>query len=361
MFASENCGQLTTFIVTVDTEADNEWERQTEPTYENIRVLPAFQELCDDYGVRPTYLVTYDVAADRDSSAVLRELLQDGKCEIGVHMHGWTTPPFLAPLDGDRVTRPYLYQYPREVQAKKLCVLTQYLEGVLQTKMTAHRAGRWGLDAHGLALLEGRGYEVDTSVTPLISWKHSTGACEGDGGPDFLRAPTRPYYPSDLDVLEPGGCGVLEVPVSVRIIGTTIDVDWGVFLAGALTGSGLLKRALRRGLRTLGIAERIQLRPVSSSTRQMVRLCERLIRRDEPVINVALHSSELLVGGSPRVSTVEERDRIWESMEAVFVCTRSRANVESQTLTEYAREFRNRAHVPAHPNAVENLRLHSQE
>ena len=46
------------FIITIDTEGDNQWDHGRELTVENIRFVPRFQELCNKYHVKPTYLVT---------------------------------------------------------------------------------------------------------------------------------------------------------------------------------------------------------------------------------------------------------------------------------------------------------------
>ena len=40
----------------------------------NAERLPALQALFDEYGVRPTYLVTHEMATRPESAAVLREL-----------------------------------------------------------------------------------------------------------------------------------------------------------------------------------------------------------------------------------------------------------------------------------------------
>jgi len=63
---------MTRMLMGVDTEADDQWSsagRET-LTLRNIAELPRLQALCDRYGVRPTYLVTYEVAADPESRAL---------------------------------------------------------------------------------------------------------------------------------------------------------------------------------------------------------------------------------------------------------------------------------------------------
>ncbi len=57
-------------IVTVDTEADYQWRRAKDVTTENILYLRPFQELCARFGVRPTYLVTSEIALDPRGGAI---------------------------------------------------------------------------------------------------------------------------------------------------------------------------------------------------------------------------------------------------------------------------------------------------
>ncbi len=329
-------GARTVFVVTVDTEADDEWTRSGAPSYENTRALPAFQELCDRYGVRPTYLVTYDVAADKDSLAILRDLLQDGNCEIGAHLHGWRTPPFYDPLDSSSQCHAYLYEYPKEVQAEKVKVLTEFLAQSFQVKMQSYRAGRWGIDSYGIALLEATGYRIDTSVAPLRSWAEKKGDPEGKGGPSFRRAPMRPYYASVDDVQQPGTSNILEIPVSVRILSPALKVDWVRAFAGVFSGGGIGRRIIRNILRKLGIAELITLNPAVNSLRHMTILAQRLIKTGEPIINMALHSSELMAECSPEVRDVHDQQLVWQRLKDIFTFVSNYSQIQKLTLTEYA-------------------------
>jgi len=327
------------FVATIDVEADNEWEPRAEPTYNNIRALRGFQQLCDRYGVQPTYLVTYGVAAHNDSVALLRELLQDGNCEIGAHTHGWRTPPFYPPLDGDTLCQAYLYEYPDKVQADKVATLTDHLEQVFQVKMTSHRAGRWGIDAHILSLLAANGYEVDTSVAPLRSTQYKHGVPGGQGGPDFTKAPLQPYYPASNDICRYGNSEILEVPVSIRIFSPALGVNWGRWLTGLFGGDGFVKRKIRGIVRGVRVAERVSLNPAVNRTRDMIRLVAELIRANEPVLNMAFHSSELIAGGSPNVVNSCDEERVWRALEDVFASVSTYPNLRKQTLAEYARQY----------------------
>jgi len=335
----QNSSTTCAFIVSVDTEADNEWGRAAVPTYASIAVLPKFQSLCDRYGVKPTYLVTYDVAADRTALTILRKFAEHGKCEIGAHMHGWRTPPFYPPLDSGDCWRPYLYDYPRGMQAEKVLNLTQHLEHTFQAPITSHRAGRWGIDAYGLDLLEANHYIVDSSVTPFRSWVHQQGGPGGKGGPSFLRAPTRPYRPATNAVERPGQRGILEVPISARVLGLLARVYGRRKLASLLNGEGFAQRNVRRACRRLGLAELVTLNPAAHQIGSITSLCRQLISEGEPAINTAFHSSELIVGGSPEIRNTADQQRVWQVLDALFALISDYPSLTKQTLSEYARQY----------------------
>jgi hypothetical protein len=64
-------------LVGIDTEGDNQWDAaaRAHQRFENIYALPRLHALFARHGVRPTYVITYPVATDPRSAAVLRGLL----------------------------------------------------------------------------------------------------------------------------------------------------------------------------------------------------------------------------------------------------------------------------------------------
>ena len=42
------------FLITIDTEGDNQWEDRSRAATENARLLPRFQAICEKHGLRPT-------------------------------------------------------------------------------------------------------------------------------------------------------------------------------------------------------------------------------------------------------------------------------------------------------------------
>ena len=178
------------FIITIDTEGDNQWDPALPPGTENIKFVPRFQELCDRYRFPPTYLCTYEVVDSTAFDDVLLPLPAAGRAEIGAHLHPWTNPPF-SEWDRSETTYAYPSELPAPVFSKKLEALTALLTKKLGAPPRSYRAGRWGLSAAHIPVLIELGYIVDCSVTPLLSWT-DRGARER--GQDFSAAPVTPYF-----------------------------------------------------------------------------------------------------------------------------------------------------------------------
>ena len=83
------------FIISIDTEGDNQWDHGRELSTENIRYVPRFQEFCERFNIKPTYFITSEVCENVFARELFAEYLKRGKAEIGAHLHSWTTPPFL--------------------------------------------------------------------------------------------------------------------------------------------------------------------------------------------------------------------------------------------------------------------------
>ena len=174
-------------VVTVDTEADGQWERGLPLTCANVTAWPPFQEVCSLHDVRPTYLITSEIAEDVAAAAFLRPLATAGKAEVGAHLHPWTTPPF-ADAPGLRRNDPdhaFPCQLEPELLLAKLETLTVQVARVAGARPTSYRAGRFGLDALGAYLAAELGYEVDSSVTPFSSWRARLGRPGWEAGPTF--------------------------------------------------------------------------------------------------------------------------------------------------------------------------------
>jgi hypothetical protein len=301
-------------LITVDVEADNQWEQGRPLTFANVAGLPDFQRLCDDFGLIPTYLVTYQVASDPCSREVLQALAAAGNCEVGAHCHAWSTPPLDPQLDtGEYQT--FLYEYPAHSQREKLASLTEVLAEALGRAPRSHRAGRFGIDGPGMQILQDLGYLVDTSVTPLQAWPNARGAKRR--GPCYVNAPGAPYHPSLEDLNRPGSMPILEVPVTIDFacrIPTWLR-SWLIRHRGARGGRpGLFTRLAGR----VGPARVVWLRPTFTSGAAMARLSRRHLDEGRRTLNLMFHSSELVLGCSPHTVDRQGTERVWAALREVF-------------------------------------------
>ena len=166
-------------ILTVDTEADNQWDVGAELTTDNLGYVPRFQALCEHFEFPPTYLCTYEVVTSAVFDGTLGQPARNGHAEIGAHLHPWSTPPFDAVWDDADRGHPYPSELPTELFQSKLRTLTATLSDRLGQAPTSYRAGRWGFSAAQVAPMVRLGYLVDCSITPLVSWVGDLGLREG--------------------------------------------------------------------------------------------------------------------------------------------------------------------------------------
>jgi hypothetical protein len=307
-------------LVGVDTEADDQWSKGGRDRMEvrNAERLPAYQEMCDGLGVRPTYLVTWEMATRPESASVLRALFRSGRCEIGAHLHPWSSPPF---RPEDLAAHTYPHNLPPELLDRQLAELTAAIESEIGVRPTTYRAGRNGFDGRTLPILERLGYTVDTSVDPLFNERRK-------GGPAFAGAPAVPYHPSYDDVRRPGTSTILEVPItSATEPALPKALERAYASLPAIPWRGALKR--------VGLTP-VWLRPSYTPRERMLAFASRLARAGAPCFNVIFHSSELLPGGSPYTPDAASVDRFNADLKALLEHLTGTLGAAGRTFSELA-------------------------
>lgn len=316
------------FIITIDTEGDNQWDPRLPQSTDNIRFIPRFQQLCQRYDFPPTYLCTYEVAATPAFDEILRPLHRVGRAEIGAHLHPWTNPP-LSHWDRSDTAPAYPSELPVGVFARKLDSLTTLLAEKLGSAPLSYRAGRWGLSAAHIPVLLQCGYIVDCSVTPLLSWT-DPGARER--GQDFSDSPFKPYFMAWGDPAREGTSGLLEVPVTI------------LHTNGVMRRSPVLRATYRRYRKTAParlLNRMFQIAPrwfrpfADMSVARLQAVYETAKQLDLPVVEMMFHSSELMPNGSPHNPTVESIDRLYERLDQLFAYLKAQ-QVEGATLAAFA-------------------------
>jgi len=288
-------GEPPVLLIVIDTEEEFAWDgpfdRASVGTT-SIAGQPLMHErVFDRLGIVPTYVIDYPVATTPASVAVLRRLMEAGRCEIGTHLHPWVSPPH-----DEEVTRfnSYAGNLPRQLEYDKLRVLTAAITESFGRAPVAFKAGRYGMGPHTAESIASLGYRIDASVVPYSAFLD-------DGGPDFRAFNEHPYR------FDTGATTLLELPVTtgyagwLRQRGTVLyelaQQPW----ARTMRLGGLLARS--------GALERIRLSPEVASGDEMRRLTSSLHRDGCQVFSLTYHSPSMVAGHTPYVRTEEDLER----------------------------------------------------
>ena len=359
-------------VVTVDTEEEGLWSGQfvrEGNRAENVALgIPRFQELCERYGIKPTYLVDAPVLEDREAVRLLQSLAERDGCEIGAHLHPWCTPPFEEQISPDTT---FLCNLKPHLQRAKIEWLTEKIQSVLGVRPTSFRAGRYGIGPVALCALQNLGYVTDSSVLPFADYTNI-------GGPNFTHAPVVPYLalhpPSDgherCDLPTKNPCAVSDthrIPSSLD----PMDANNSFWQQAEVTPdelamSGLvevpvasgytrwpfrrwhnLKRSLRRWggarfrlpglLDRLNIARYVKFSPEQANLTRLKQLADVYCAHHLPVMVMMLHSSSLVSGCSPYCRNERDLEEMYRRLESIFDYCIRRYNMPTMRLTEYAR------------------------
>jgi hypothetical protein len=322
------------FLITVDTEGDNSWAHPEKLTTANSKCIPRFQALCESHGLKPTYLVNFEMATCPCFKEFGIDLLKRGKGEIGMHLHAWDSPPLIPLTPDDNRNHPYLTEYREPVMRDKIAFMTDLLEETFGVKMTSHRAGRWGFNSTYAKILAEKGYLADCSVTPHVSWSQYSGDPTQKGGPDYTDFPELPYFMNLQDISKEGDSSLLEIPV------TAMDMRPPVVhsIAQHFAYRSLPRRVLNRLFPAI-----CWLSPIHRDADLTVQIVKRAAAEKRPCIQ-AFHSSEFMPGGSPRFPKKEDVEALYRDLHQVFAVACKK--FKGATVTEYQREFSRQSYVP---------------
>jgi hypothetical protein len=310
-------------IITIDTEEDN-WGDFTATNYSlrNVDQIPRLQGMFDEFGVKPTYLITYPVATNEQTISVLKPIVANGRCEIGAHCHPWNTPPF----EEERHARnSMLSNLSDELQFRKIKGLHLAIEEHFDLSPTSFRAGRWAFNGSVAQSLVQLGYEVDTSISPFVSWA-------SDHGPDYSDASPLPFRCDSENIFHAIRDGeLLEVPATVGFLQKDFETCRRLL---KITRNGLMKKLHVRGiLYKLRLLNRVWLSPELSNSHLMIDLTRVMMRKKISLINMSFHSSSLRAGLGPFVRNKDDEISFLERIKDYLTFTKAEG-IESITLSE---------------------------
>ncbi|GGC32099.1 hypothetical protein GCM10011504_07870 [Siccirubricoccus deserti] len=275
--------------VVIDTEADFDWDRGISTDVGRVVSISGLDENFDSFrkhGIRPSLVIDHPVATHAEGGRIVRRLAEEG-CEIGVHLHSWTTPPMVEPRDDWHSFSGNMGAW---LERRKLATLTHRVEALTGRKARIFKAGRYGLGPNTVDALEAEGFEIDLSICPWYDYSAL-------GGPDFSRFTARPGWFGASRRL-------LSLPTTAAPLG------W------LGPQAHLVTRVTRGGLgRQLGlgrIAARanafypLRLSPEGADLGQMIQVTRQLHARGLRVFTLSLHSPTLQVGNTPYVRSVAD-------------------------------------------------------
>ncbi|MGD0711502.1 MAG: hypothetical protein ABR968_10035 [Bacteroidales bacterium] len=319
------------FIITIDTEGDNLWARPDIITTENSKFLLRFQQLCESFAFKTTYLCDYEMACCRDFISLGKKIINNGTGEIGMHLHAWNTPPFYEKIDLLKNSLPYLTEYPESFMQEKISFLTKKLEEIFQIKPVSHRAGRWAFNNTYARLLADHAYKTDCSVTPKVSWTSIQGYAKY--GTDYSKFPHLPYFISPEDIAKEGNSPLLEVPMTIFTEAEAQFADLTDVVGKK--DSNILQNIFRK--RNNKMPRPLWLRPNGCNLFEMKAIIDHIIEKKYNYAMFMIHSSELMPGGSPNFINEEIIENLYWDVEQLFRYTAEKFS--GSTLNEFHDSF----------------------
>ena len=171
----------------IHTEEEFDWGKPHDrhaTGVEHMRHISRAQEIFDEHGIVPNYVVDYPIASQDAAIRPLKSFVDQGRALIGAHLHPWVSPPYVEEVNA---RNSYPCNLPRALESEKLRELTEQIAASFGARPLTYLAGRYGFGANTGAILEEQGYQVDISPAVPIDFS-------ADGGPDYSAYTSHPYW-----------------------------------------------------------------------------------------------------------------------------------------------------------------------
>ncbi|SFR58912.1 hypothetical protein SAMN05216203_1618 [Marinobacter daqiaonensis] len=276
-------------MVVIDTEEEFDWNAEPDPEATAVTAMDHIhraQDIFNEYGVAPCYVVDYSIASQERSVAPLKRFLDAGQCEIGAHLHPWVNPPVREAMSRSNM---YPGNLPAELEREKLTVLRDTIADAFGEAPRIYKAGRYGYGPNTTTTLEALGFDIDLSVCPPLD-------ARGDGGPDYRYYDAWPFW------YGPAERRVLELPVTGGFVG------WGGPLSVPLFELAMrFKRFRAPGvLSRLGAVDRLMLSPEGFTPREHIKVTRALYEQGCRTFTWSFHSPSVVPGHTSYVRNEEE-------------------------------------------------------
>ena len=310
--------------LTIDVEEEGLFEGEypkRDVTAKNVARLEILDGIFQEFGIRPTLLVSHQAACAGDNRELLVRLRDRWRGEIGAHLHHWNTPPIEPPGRPQPVSSELL---PRELLTAKLDTLLDTIRS-MGVNPVSFRMGRFNLGPNMLSVLDSSPITTDSSIAPMR---------KDPAGPDHLSAPTDPYFPDVHNVRAVGRSRIVEVPITV----VPVVKPLRTLMERLDNRPAVPQRAL--GWLSKHLAS-MPAQPMLTGLRRLKAAAALHRRRGGRVLTVYFHSSELLPGGCPRHQTESDVSEFLEKLRRYISWLRKEVISESVTLSEVGAWYRN--------------------
>ena len=242
------------------------------------------------------------------------------KCEIGAHLHPWTNPPFTFQLPNEKICKPYIFEYPLEIQKEKLHYLKDAIQQNFSVIPYSYKAARWGINKAHIKLINDMGFKTDTSFCPGVNWKMSRGF--GKPGTDYSTSPLIPFYFDNTS-----GSKFLEIPQTI--------IPLTLWQKNSSLANAQIKYPIVNKYIKFFNFKFAWFRPYPTIKAQDLLSIASLINKNNiSVLQMSFHSSELMPNGSPYNKTLDSIERLYEKLTLVFSSLVNQ-NIQSLTINEY--------------------------
>ena len=274
----------------VDTEEEFDWDApfsRSETRVTAMRHIDRAQRIFDRYGIRPMYVMDYPVASQPEGAEPLREIHSRGGCYVGAHLHPWVNPPYTEDVTS---RNSFTCNLDPSLQRAKLQALASAIAAAFGEAPRIFKAGRYGLGAATVTILEDLGFEIDNSVSPRFDFR-------AHHGPSFAEFDTTPFFLTER---------LLEIPCTVDYIGWLGPLRP---VAHRIGSTPFLERCRALGvLSRLGAVNRIMLSPEGNTFEEMRALTTALLSRGCRTFTLSFHSPSVAPGHTPYVRSQADLD-----------------------------------------------------
>jgi hypothetical protein len=285
-------------FVVVDTEEEFDWNAPFCRESTNVRAMSQIgrlQRLLDGCGLKPTYVIDFPVASQSDGYRPLQEIRDDGRCDIGAHLHPWVNPPLTEDVNG---RNSFGCNLDAGLEFAKIERLRATIAESLGFAPRVYKAGRYGFGVATARTLERLEFDVDLSINPRMDFRPVD-------GPSFEQFDAMPFFFGVERRL-------LEIPCTTDYTGWAGGA--GPALHRFISRPALTRARVPGVMARLRVVNKVMLTPEGSTLAELVALTRTLLRRGVRTFSLTLHSPSLSPGCTPYVrserSLMEFLDRI---------------------------------------------------